>query len=302
MNGAAATRRNASTGRAAVEVPDSEAHHGGTWRSAGFTRRDDAIPAPGSTRTPKPTGVAEADFAGSLFDPKAVLAGLSDPAGRPAGRRLNVYRNNVATSLIDALAEGFPVTARLVGTAFFRAMALEFARAHPPDHPLMMHYGDRMPGFIAGHPPAASLPWLPDIAALELARRRSYHAADVTPADPGDLTPAAFERVRIALVPAAVLLRSRHPINGIWVHQTEDGPAPRDRAEAVLITRPEWDPRVDLLPPGGATFVAALNGATIADAAARATAAVPAFDLAATLGILLRGRAIAAAPPAPNEV
>ncbi len=40
---------------------------------------------------------------------------LQDGLGRPAKRRFNVYRNNVAVSLTEALEAGFPAVARLLG-------------------------------------------------------------------------------------------------------------------------------------------------------------------------------------------
>ena len=46
----------------------------------------------------------EADFKTALFDPAVMPpAGLSDPAGRPAGKRFDIYRNNVVVSLTEAL-------------------------------------------------------------------------------------------------------------------------------------------------------------------------------------------------------
>lgn len=302
MKKTAATRRDDTPDPAMATSPVSITKGGRPYRDADGIRPGAYGPLTGSTETFGPPRVSEANLAGALFDPGAILEGLSDPAGRPARRRLDVYRNNIVSALIDALAVGFPVTARLVGADFFRAMARAFARAHPPDHPMMMYYGDRLPDFIAAYPPAASLPWLPDVAALEFARRRSYHAADVPAADLGGLTPAALQQSRVVLVPSAILLRSRHPIHGIWMNQTEDGPSPCDRAEAVLVTRPEWDPHVDLLPVGGATFIASLRTEAVADAAAQAVAAAPGFDLAATFGLLLTRRAIAAVSPASNEV
>jgi hypothetical protein len=105
--------------------------------------------------------------------------------GRPAGRRFNVYRNNVAASLTDALATGFPVIAKLLGEEFFRAMAGVFLRAHPPGDPRLQLWGGKFPGFLARFEPVAHLPYLPDMARLELGLRQSYHAADAAPAHRG---------------------------------------------------------------------------------------------------------------------
>ncbi len=121
----------------------------------------------------------DAGFAAALLDPDlAVPSGLVDPSGRPAGKRFDVYRNNVVASLSSALADGFPAVHALVGAEFFSAMAGVYVRVHPPNNPRMMYFGAQMPAFLEGFGPVAHLAYLPDVARLELALRASYHAAD----------------------------------------------------------------------------------------------------------------------------
>jgi hypothetical protein len=58
----------------------------------------------------------QSDFVTALLDPTAELpAGMIEPKGRPAAKRLDVYRNNVAASLSEALEIGFPVLVKLLG-------------------------------------------------------------------------------------------------------------------------------------------------------------------------------------------
>ena len=122
------------------------------------------------------------DFAHALLDPQhAVPGGLVGPDGHASTRRFGVYRNNVAASLIAALQDAYPVVTALVGEAFFRAMALEHARRHPPRTPAMFEYGADFPGFLDTFPPVASLPWLADVARLERAWVEAYHAAEALP-------------------------------------------------------------------------------------------------------------------------
>ena len=124
-------------------------------------------------------------FACALLDAaRAVPATIRGAARRRADRRFAVYRNNVVAGLIDALAQRFPVVCRLVGDEFFRAMARVYVTARPPTSPLMMLYGETFPDFIDEFAPAAALPYLGDVARLELARGRAYHAADAVPAGP----------------------------------------------------------------------------------------------------------------------
>ena len=221
------------------------------------------------------------------------LPRLVGPEGQPATRRFAIYRNNVAVSLTEALQAAFPVVQKLVGEAFFTAMAGEFLRGHPPQGRIMMLYGDAFPGFLASFPPVAHLAYLPDVARLEQAMRESYHAADASPIAPETLS-SIDEGVllgsRLTLAPAVRLIRSLWPIHAIWRANTQGGPPVQPAAEDVLLLRPDFDPTPHLLPTGGAEFIAALlAGAPLAGAL---SAAGPDLDLPAVLTLLLNGGAI----------
>jgi hypothetical protein len=240
----------------------------------------------------------QAGFTEALLDPgRAVPAGLTDPQGRPAGRRFDVYRNNVVASLTEGLETAFPVVRALLGTGFFRGMAGAYLRRHPPSSPLMMFFGEAMPAFLERFEPVQDLGYLPDIARLELALRHSYHAADAAPIAPAllqSMAPDRLMRARLRLAPALRLLRSDWPIVTIWrMHQPGGGPSPEMRSEDALLTRPGFDPAVSLLPPGGATFVTALGREKpFRDALGAAEEEFHNFDLGSVLGILLKGGAI----------
>lgn len=152
--------------------------------------------------------------------------------------RFAVYRNNVMHSLSRALARRFPVIERLVGDEFFSAMAVEFIRVHPPQSPVLMHWGDEFAGFLQGFPPVASLPYLPDVARLEYARGRSYHAADAEPIGPEALAALNPSQV-LRLLPSVQVLRFEHPVVTIWrANQPGENPSVRaSGAEAALIYR-----------------------------------------------------------------
>ena len=242
--------------------------------------------------------VTEAGFIAAVLDPdRDPPAGLTDGAGRPAGRRFGVYRNNVAVSLTEAMHEAFPVIARLLGKHNMDGLAGLFLRAHPPRDPRLMHYGAAFPDFLAAMPQLAHLGYLADVARLELALRRSYHAADADPLAPEVLAatdPETLAAARLDLAPALGLLCSDWPIFDIWRFNTQtDSPKPRARGQDVLITRPGFDPQPQPLAAGGAAFVTALrDGATIGAALDSAQAQSPDFDLAPILALLLGGGAI----------
>ena len=238
---------------------------------------------------------SQSAFRTALFDAGLPAPdGLTGPAGRPVGNRFNVYRNNVVVSLTEALQSSFPVVQKLVGQEFFIAMAGLIIRQHPPSSPLLMFYGEAMPAFLAGFPPARDLGYLPDIARLELALRQSYHAADAVPVTGAALAavaPEALPSLRLTLTPATRMIRSQWPIHAIWrFNSVETAPKPTMQAEDVLILRPAFDPEPHLLPAGAAAVLAALTeGLPLGQAAESAD---PQPDIAALLTLLLQGGGI----------
>lgn len=239
----------------------------------------------------------EGAFRQALLDGATPLPqGLVDGSGRPAGRRYDVYRNNIATSLGEALATGFPAVAKLLGEVNFKAVAARYLRAEPPRSPRMMYYGAGFGDFLDGFEPLAKYPYLGDVARLEFALRESYHAADAAPlaAEALALDPEALMALRLQLAPTVRLLRSRFPVVSIWrFNMVPDSPKPAPVAEDALILRPEFDPVPHALPDGGATFLAALRADnTLGQAYEAALDQTPEFDLGAVLSLLLSGNAL----------
>ena len=237
-------------------------------------------------------------FANALLHPNVSQPdGLTDGNGQPAGRRFNVLRNNVASSLGEALRTGFPVVTKLLGTENMKAIAAMYLRAHPPRSPVLSAFGTDLPEFLAGLPQLSHLGYLPDIARLELALRASYHAADAPALDPSRLTepsPQDLTEATLSFAPSLRLVRSRWPIHAIWLRNTQhDAPKPVAEPQDVLITRREFDPVPHLLPPGGADWIAAVSkGKSLGDALDIAQTAAPDFDPASTLAILLQDNAL----------
>ena len=242
--------------------------------------------------------VSQTQFRSALLDPnQPIPGGLSDGANNVAGARFNVYRNNVAVSLTEAMNSAFPVITKLLGAQNMDGLAGLFLRQHPPSSPLLMHYGDEFPAFLAGMEQLSHLGYLSDIARLELAIRRSYHARDADPINPEDvagLAPDALMSLVIGLAPSVEILSSDWPIYDIWrFNSVTDAPEPQPVAQDVVIMRPEFDPEPHLLPPGGAVWLRALaDGHSIAQSYEVAQRHYPEFDLGDTLAVLLQGRAV----------
>ena len=238
-------------------------------------------------------------FRAALLDPQAPPpSGLHDAHGRPAVKRFDVYRNNVTVALIEALRAAFPVLGKLIGAQNFDHLAQQFVRAHPPDTPLMMHYGAALPAYLEAFAPLAHIAYLPDVARLELALRRSYHAADPPAFDPaylGTLSPDALMAATLTLAAPVEIILSPWPLFDIWRFNTEvDAPKPRALAQPVLITRPAFDPEPHALTAPQADWITKImSGATLGQAQDAASTVDPQFDLTPLLSLLIQSNAIA---------
>lgn len=156
----------------------------------------------------------------------------------------------------------------------------------------MFLYGREFPDFVAGIQPVAHLAWLPDVARLEWALRKAYHATDVVPVSSDELrttSPEAFLKKRFLFAPAVQLLRSEFPVSQIRDYALGHAASPNGGPETLLITRPDYDPVATRLPNPQADLMNALLdnkplGAALDEA--------PDADLSALLALLLQHNAL----------
>jgi hypothetical protein len=239
------------------------------------------------------------EFAACLLQ-QTCPQGLHTWNGSDPVQRFAVYRNNVAVSLIEALADTFPVTLALVGDAFFRAMARVFVRAQPPQSPLLVFYGERFPDFTEGFQPASSLPYLADLARLEMAYVKAYHAADAAPLALTELAQllgdeSSLARVSFTLHPSVQVVRSRYAVVSLWAAHQDEATSSRlkaidtQSAEAALLMRQGLDVAVIPIEQGAAEFIDNLHNHHRFTAAANT--ATP-FNLGDALELLLHSAAI----------
>jgi hypothetical protein len=143
---------------------------------------------------------------------------------------------------------------------------------------------------------------LVDVARLENEWVEAYHAEDASVATVGDLaalSPDSMPNMRIAFHPAARLLRFATPASTVWASaQVSNGSValPEAPGEDALITRPDCDVRVRVLPPGGYDFALKMReGATLIEALTALDD--PAFDFGAHLVGLVESGAVASVIP-----
>ncbi|WP_137808219.1 MULTISPECIES: DUF2063 domain-containing protein [unclassified Pseudomonas] len=236
------------------------------------------------------------DFGSALLDPaRAVPDGLVGPDGKPSARRFSVYRNNVVVGLSEALRASFPCVARLVGDEFFAAMARIFVAIKPPTSPILLHYGAEFPSFVESFNPAASVPYLADVARIERAATEAYHARDEIPLAPAALAAVPHNKspsLRLRLHPSLRIMRSEFPAFTIWRMNTAGGtPGPVDLSESqdTLVLRSDAEVDVRSMSPGSYEFLVALeSGLTLSQAMANAFTADAHFDLSENLQELIQ--------------
>jgi hypothetical protein len=251
--------------------------------------------------TPKPES-AQGTFVNALLDPDLPPPnGLKAWHGERPIRRFAVYRNNLIGGLIEALEERFPVCLRLVGEEFFHAMAQSYVRASLPCTPVLLEYGQDFADFISAFGPARELPYLPDVAWLEYAMGRAYHAADAVPLSREFMRSLQSDRLdsaTVSLHPSIQLISSKYPIVSIWranLSHEEPMASLLDHAQDALVVRPRLEVETHILPDGGLAFVGALaDGATFSAAANSARRVVADFDLTECLRVLLASEAFVA--------
>lgn len=226
-------------------------------------------------------------------------ATAQDPA--EIERRFDVYRNNVAHGLTQALARHFPAIERLLGEDCFRGLARAYIAEHPPRTPILTDWGGAFPAYLADEPSLQSMSYLPDVARIEWARSRAYHAADSEPIAPERLQETATRagtHLCLDLHPSVQVLQLLTPAGSIWASQQPGGPAPPRakewRPETLLIARRGISHVItSVVRSSTGRFVSALcAGETVARAQDRAGAD---FDLNAALLLLVENALIVGA-------
>lgn len=216
-----------------------------------------------------------------------------DPA--EVERRFAVYRNNVVVSLTEALASRFPVIRRLVGEAFFSQLARCYSEFDRPRTPVLAEWGDGFAAFLAAFPPLSAYPYMADVARIEFARGRAFHAADAPPVDPAALG-ADPARITLRLHPSVCILRLAHPAVSIWACNQPNGKEqmPGSGPETALILRDmSFNVPVTSIGAGDAALVETmLAGTPLSVAATTAREAEPRHDPGPMLVALMRAGAV----------
>lgn len=220
------------------------------------------------------------------------VAGLD--RSMPAAAPMRVYLNTVMLGAVEALAANFPVCVMILGERSFEANALAFARRHPPEVPVLAHYGRDFGDWLAGQAITRELPYLADVARCEELHTAALHSADAQVLEPSLLAALPPERLltlTLRLHPAARFGWFETPAIAIWLaHQSEDfdAIAPEWRSCGALFTRPDTHASGYELDSLGHRLLAGIRlGETLGGAAQAASLLFPDAEIGACFGMLV---------------
>ena len=243
----------------------------------------------------------EKSFAEALLKKSvAVPTELTSYSEVQPSERFNIYRNNVHVSLIDAMADKYPVVLKLVGEEFFRGLARTYIRSEPPTTPLIIDYGKSFPDFLKTFEHVQDVPYLSDVARLERLQLEAYHAADATSLGVVELAtidPEGIGGIRFQLHPSLRVMKSDFAVASIWEinisGQSMSDLVNLTSPEEVIIIRPHLDVEILKAPRCGSDFIEALgSGMTLEEANILALGCDAGFDLQLNLSGLIQYGAI----------
>lgn len=233
------------------------------------------------------------EFADALLNPDIGNFGQYIRAnGLTGASRLQVYRNNIFTSLTAALRAVYPIIDSLVGDDFFDFTARKYILDYPSRSGNLHTFGDQFAKFLTTFSAAKELCYLPDVAYLEWAYHQVFHARGqplVNRSSFSDLPKHRWGEVRFRLNPASRLIASHYPVLRFWqVNQKGYAGDQRVNLEAggsqVLVIRCSLNIEIQPLAPGEFALLSALaDGNDVTRAYEIAFAVDPEFDLGACL-------------------
>ncbi|KPA87669.1 DNA-binding domain-containing protein [Pseudomonas asplenii] len=239
------------------------------------------------------------DFVAALYQhPAPALESLTAQPG------FAVYRNTVRAACIDALCDNFPSVLTLVGEAWMRAAADTYAQAHPPIDARLALYGHEFPAFLAEHPGAQHLPYLPDVAQLDRLWLEAFCStveAALAPAALASVAPEALGRQ--ALRPRTSVRWqwcAQHPAHALWYCSRFEGiarqPAHWHGEGTLLVGELDGVTHAPLSAGAVAFLDACADGLSLDAASTHAQRREPDLDFTTLFGTLMAAQVFAPLP------
>ncbi len=188
------------------------------------------------------------DHPKALDDPAADFAALFNEGDIPLPARLKVYRNNIIGSLTDVMIASHPLLEKLVGHEFLEMMARSFILENPPTHGCLNMYGGGFDTFIENFELAKALPYLPDMARLEIAMNEAYYAKEDDPLKAEELASTTPEKLQLKLRQNIRLVSSKYPVHDIRDFCIEDDPEKTMNVDTggvkLMVYRPQLETKI----------------------------------------------------------
>jgi len=225
-------------------------------------------------------------FVEALYNPEAdTLTLLTRQPG------FTVYRNTVMKGAVDALQANFPTIERLVGNEWFIAAAAIHARHSPAVDARLVYHGSEFPEFLDRFEHAQQMPYLGNVARLDLLWNQCHTAADEPGIDLNHLANLTPEQLAgLSLKPRAAarwMWFAEQPVFTLWRHNRERIEMPEHldwQGEGALLVRSGGVVGWQALAVGECAFLdACAAGASLQDAAAHATDSQPSLEIAELL-------------------
>ncbi len=208
--------------------------------------------------------------------------------------RMAIYRNNTLHSLREAVKELYPSLVATIGDDLMNASAHHYIIQHPPRSAAMVDFAHDFPEFLSTFSATQHIAYLPDLATLDLAQHRAYHAQDKSPLTAeafAKLSPDILANARIEAHPSAQLIASGYAIYDMWKmaqgkhHETIQA----DKAQYIFIIRPDAEVDVYSIDHAHYQFLSALkNDHTISDALEIALETNPHINASEAIAFLIQ--------------
>lgn len=193
---------------------------------------------------------------------KSLEAVLHPQGGVPGGERMAVYAGAYLARMAEALKETFEAVARFAGEAAFIDLCEGYVEAYPSGEYNLSEIGHSFAAYAAKTSYAAKLPFIKDLASLEWAVSRAFHAPGREPARMERFAgwdDEHWSRARIRVQEGCSLLRSAWPVADLWnARKMPEGRidvAIEGRPQTVFVYRAGLDVRVRVVSAAEAAFL-----------------------------------------------
>jgi hypothetical protein len=152
------------------------------------------------------------------FGPEAADLLVAPPAGDVVAR-LRAYTGGYPARIAEAVEEAFPALTHVIGHARLHELLGRYLPHVVAGIYNLNDVGGSLPAFVAGDAIAREFPFAPDLAELERAVQRAFHAREKPPFDPAAMagwTMDEWSSAVLAFQPSVAVVTSKWPIRDIW--------------------------------------------------------------------------------------